>query len=86
MAFKCMRKRMVFETLHLDLEGGVGERRTTPATNTSVIERPADLARDKGEAVIRVAVEEETSRGVPKKARASKRVGFASERPDLYDF
>ncbi len=26
-----MRKRLVFETLHLDLEGGVGERRTTPA-------------------------------------------------------
>ncbi|KAH9950457.1 PAXNEB-domain-containing protein [Amylocystis lapponica] len=31
LAFKCMRKRLVFETLHLDLEGGVGERRTTPA-------------------------------------------------------
>ena len=29
-----MRKRLVFETLHLDLEGGVGERRTTPATNS----------------------------------------------------
>ncbi|PCH33810.1 PAXNEB-domain-containing protein [Wolfiporia cocos MD-104 SS10] len=33
LAFKCMRKRLVFETLHLDLEGGVGERRTTPAAN-----------------------------------------------------
>ena len=32
LAFKCMRKRLVFETLHLDVEGGVGERRTTPAT------------------------------------------------------
>ena len=29
-AFKCTRKRMLFETLHLDIEGGVGERRTTP--------------------------------------------------------
>ncbi|KIP12449.1 hypothetical protein PHLGIDRAFT_56188, partial [Phlebiopsis gigantea 11061_1 CR5-6] len=29
LAFKCMRKRLVFETLHLDLEGGVSERRTT---------------------------------------------------------
>ncbi|KAF8649842.1 hypothetical protein AX16_005605 [Volvariella volvacea WC 439] len=29
LAFKCTRKRMIFETLHLDLEGGVGERRTT---------------------------------------------------------
>ena len=32
LAFKCMRKRLAFETLHLDVEGGVGERRTTPAT------------------------------------------------------
>lgn len=31
LAFKCMRKRLIFETLHLDVEGGVGERRTTPA-------------------------------------------------------
>jgi elongator complex protein 4 len=29
-AFKCMRKRLVFETHHLDAEGGVGERRTGP--------------------------------------------------------
>jgi len=27
-AFKCTRKRLVFETHHLDAEGGVGERRT----------------------------------------------------------
>lgn len=31
LAFKCTRKRLVFETLHLDLEGGIGERRTTPS-------------------------------------------------------
>lgn len=29
-----MRKRLVFETLHLDLEGGVSERRTTPAVTS----------------------------------------------------
>lgn len=33
LAFKCMRKRLIFETLHLDVEGGVGERRTTPASS-----------------------------------------------------
>lgn len=33
LAFKCTRKRLIFETLHLDLEGGVGERRTTASTN-----------------------------------------------------
>lgn len=29
-AFKCTRKRLVFETHHLDAEGGVSERRTGP--------------------------------------------------------
>jgi len=38
LAFKCMRKRLIFETLHLDLEGGVGERRTTPATNAMALD------------------------------------------------
>lgn len=33
LAFKCTRKRLLFETLHLDLEGGVGERRTTPSAS-----------------------------------------------------
>ncbi|KAG9222987.1 hypothetical protein CCMSSC00406_0000324 [Pleurotus cornucopiae] len=32
LAFKCTRKRLIFETLHLDVEGGIGERRTTPST------------------------------------------------------
>ena len=31
LAFKCMRRRFVLETMHLDVEGGVGERRTAPA-------------------------------------------------------
>ncbi|KZT21654.1 PAXNEB-domain-containing protein [Neolentinus lepideus HHB14362 ss-1] len=38
LAFKCMRKRLIFETLHLDVEGGVGERRTTPASTFSPME------------------------------------------------
>ncbi|KAH9944088.1 PAXNEB-domain-containing protein [Epithele typhae] len=38
LAFKCMRKRLIFETLHLDVEGGVGERRTTPASNAIALE------------------------------------------------
>ncbi|KAI0067700.1 hypothetical protein BV25DRAFT_1794657 [Artomyces pyxidatus] len=41
LAFKCMRKRLVFETLHLDVEGGVGERRTTPAANAIAIDESA---------------------------------------------
>lgn len=31
LTFKSTRKRLIFETLHLDIEGGVGERRTTPS-------------------------------------------------------
>jgi elongator complex protein 4 len=38
LAFKCMRKRLIFETLHLDLEGGVTERRTTPASNAMALD------------------------------------------------
>lgn len=38
LAFKCMRKRLIFETLHLDLEGGVTERRTTPSSNAMALD------------------------------------------------
>lgn len=44
LAFKCMRKRLIFETLHLDVEGGVGERRTTPSTNAIAMD--SGLAHD----------------------------------------
>jgi elongator complex protein 4 len=42
LAFKCTRRRLVFETLHLGLEGGVGERRTTVPEN--VIELESSLS------------------------------------------
>lgn len=66
LAFKCMRKRLIFETLHLDLEGGVGERRTTPAT-TILDTTPAgqghdhesNLAASAGSATIEIQVEQE---------------------------
>ncbi|EIW64418.1 PAXNEB-domain-containing protein [Trametes versicolor FP-101664 SS1] len=44
LAFKCMRKRLIFETLHLDVEGGVGERRTTPSANAIAMD--SGLAHD----------------------------------------
>lgn len=34
LAFRCTRKRLILETIHLDVEGGVTERRTTLSTNT----------------------------------------------------
>uniref|UniRef100_V5EWH5 Elongator complex protein 4 n=1 Tax=Kalmanozyma brasiliensis (strain GHG001) TaxID=1365824 RepID=V5EWH5_KALBG len=36
LAFKVRRKRVVIETLHLDVEGGVSERRTKPAKGVEV--------------------------------------------------
>lgn len=36
LAFKVRRKRLVIETLHLDVEGGVSERRTKPPKNVDV--------------------------------------------------
>jgi len=68
---------MLFETLHLDLEGGVGERRTTPAVTT--VENNA--TRGKGEAAVRIELEE-----TPKivKPKGKKRVGFTEA--SLYDF
>lgn len=35
LAFKLKRKRLVIETLHLDVEGGVSERRTKPVSGVS---------------------------------------------------
>jgi len=40
LAFKCTRKRFVIETLHLDAEGGVGERRTS-APPSAALSHPA---------------------------------------------
>jgi elongator complex protein 4 len=42
LAFRCTRKRFVIETLHLDAEGGVGERRTNapPTAAASVSSTP----------------------------------------------
>lgn len=34
LAFKCTRRRFLIETLHLDVEGGTGERRTTASKTT----------------------------------------------------
>lgn len=97
LAFKCTRKRLIFETMHLDLEGGVAERRTTPLStainldaglvHTHVTENITGLAS--------VAVELEggmksrsldTECGGTRKLKAKKKVAFRAERPDLYDF
>ena len=69
LAFKCTRKRFVIETFHLDIEGGVGERRTTPATTNTASERSQvehthHHTNELQDSV--VAIEVETNRGLKK--------------------
>jgi elongator complex protein 4 len=100
LAFKCTRKRMVFETLHLDVEGGVGERRTKPAVHLSESggENPLRLESTEkspmpAENGSRVDVQLEgvssdlAGSGSPEKTKkVKKKVVFHSDRPDVYDF
>ncbi|KAI6136793.1 PAXNEB-domain-containing protein [Pisolithus sp. B1] len=99
LAFKCTRKRLILETIHLDVEGGVTERRTTPSTNMNagpVNEMSDEHASNKGRSRAALEVEFEKAiavtadpvksqpSGIVKKPR--KKVAFQSDRPDLYDF
>ncbi|KAF8517833.1 Elongator complex protein 4 [Gautieria morchelliformis] len=83
LAFKCTRKRFIVETLHLDVEGGVNERRTTvpvtPGSTEAHITVPTvqGLAEKKKDAIH----DQSNTRKKPKKT-----VAFQSDRPDLYDF
>ncbi|KAJ7042524.1 PAXNEB-domain-containing protein [Mycena alexandri] len=93
LGFKCTRKRLVFETVHLGVEGGVGDRRTSapaaaselaanklaPSTNTLRVGAAVEVEVEGAVAVEPVA---EPVQG--KKNR--KRVGFQSDRPEVYDF
>jgi len=81
---------MIFETLHLDLEGGVGERRTAPASNglVNAINDADQKEGDKGETVVGIRFVEGGSGSVAVGARKKKKaVGFTSERPEIsYEF
>jgi elongator complex protein 4 len=96
LAFKCMRKRLVVETLHLDVEGGVGERRTTPFASAAVDSTPQTAHEEiKDEPQLAKVVIETppeqlldtlpaADKITPKKAR--KKVAFKTAETDLYDF
>jgi len=100
---------MVIETLHLDLEGGVGERRTTSAPSSFVagdseVSSPAQtVSKPEKLAVVEVTLDEPSQRAAPPpiappptdttmidvpqpKKKPKKRVGFQSDRPEIYDF
>lgn len=75
LAFKVRRKRLVIETLHLDVEGGVSERRTKPPKNMDASSKPAAVSTKSTPTPASVAEE--------KKDEKTKRVGtsFVKRRP-----
>ncbi|KAJ7169602.1 Elongator complex protein 4 [Mycena filopes] len=74
LGFKCTRKRLVFETVHLGVEGGVGDRRTSRTSGSVRVE------------VEGVAAVEPVVEAAPTGKKSRKRVGFQSDRPEVYDF
>ena len=99
LAFKCMRKRFVIETLHLDIEGGVSERRTAPPTGVSSVDTmvPSTSTVSQAHAHSTPAVEITTQNQsiltdldeAPPPVtiqKPKKSVAFKSDRPELYDF
>jgi elongator complex protein 4 len=92
-----MRKRLVVETLHLDVEGGVGERRTIPSTSAAVDSTPHTVHGEiKDELQLAKVVIEtpperllETTLSAADKTtskKARKKVAFKTAETDLYDF
>ena len=110
LAFKCTRKRFVIETFHLDVEGGIGERRTTAPTGLhysegsvgdTIMTSEAEMDKEVGTgggAAVRVQIasdgspasysEQNTqeSQGISPKPKSKRKVGFQTDRPDVYDF
>lgn len=96
-----MRKRFVIETLHLDAEGGVSERRTEPVgglasvTTTNLKTQPTVYKEHAepipNERLAQVAIDEPKRDAVPvdadnKPKKARKKVAFQSADSTLYDF
>jgi len=94
-----MRKRFVIETLHLDIEGGVSERRTVPPTGVSSVDTMVPSTSTVSQALVHStpAVEITTQNQsiltdldeAPPPVtiqKPKKSVAFKSDRPELYDF
>lgn len=82
LAFKCTRKRFIIETLHLDVEGGVSERRTTiPVTPGVQVRTGMHTAAP----IVQGSSEKKTD-STSRMKKPKKSVAFQSDRPDLYDF
>ena len=84
LAFKCTRKRFMIETLHLDVEGGVSERRTVPVTPVVPMGKGPDTAALPAQAPEKKPDATDVQ-SVPRK-KPKKNVAFQADRPELYDF
>ena len=85
LAFKCTRKRFIIETLHLDVEGGISERRTTAPVMADI-----DLEHKATAPAVQVSTDvanlEPAQVNFTAKQKPKKSVAFRTDRPDLYDF
>lgn len=97
LGFRCTRRRFVIETLHLDVEGGVSERRTAPsvAGMTAYEETQARTAKEPGLATVQLEgpmiaplplEDPDPPVSGEKKKKARKAVAFSSTGTDMYDF
>jgi len=91
LAFKCTRRRFVIETLHLDVEGGVGERRTTHGESSPTlgnkgaswtIEHDLDDVKKEGDGFDTSVLKTTLS----KEGKRKKGVAFHVDRPELYEY
>ncbi|KAG8740366.1 hypothetical protein FRC10_004405 [Ceratobasidium sp. 414] len=99
LAFRCTRKRLVIETMHLGAEGGVGARQTAPPPDTTIqldshphphlhpVPKPTESAR------VSIALDdvpnvptEEGQGGAKTSKKSQRRVVFQSDKPEIYDF
>ncbi|KAG8981700.1 hypothetical protein FRB95_001075 [Tulasnella sp. JGI-2019a] len=95
LGFRCTRRRFVIETLHLDVEGGVSERRTAPSAGGVTAYKETQIQRTKEPGLAAVQLEGppgtpspiDDSLPVPtEKKKARKAVAFDPIGTDMYDF
>ncbi|KAG8787717.1 hypothetical protein FRC12_015337 [Ceratobasidium sp. 428] len=100
LAFRCTRKRLVIETMHLGAEGGVGARQTAPPPDVTIqISSHSDLhpqpnvPKPTTSARVSIALDSvpstaaEDEQDGPKAAKKKpRRVVFQSDKPEIYDF
>ncbi|KAG8714923.1 hypothetical protein FRC08_011246 [Ceratobasidium sp. 394] len=95
LAFRCTRKRLIIETMHLGAEGGVGARQTAPPPDAAIQldSRPHPTPKPAESARISIALDngpnltvEEGQDGTKTSKKSQRRVLFQSDKPEIYDF